>query len=496
MAFPISTVRVRREFLGSSTTTHNVLMPTPIAAGDLIVVKFYNTGTSTVSASGFTEIGTQTNVARLTELAKIAAGTEGGTNINFVTSAAQFAVAHVHVVEAATWSGDIATGLAIAFSTGTAVNPDPPNLSPIWGPADTLWLPTAGKDSTGTITSAPTNYTNLLNGAGENLGSAQRELNAASEDPGTFGGANSQPYVASTLAVRPTSVPFPVVLSTTKTQFGESTTAHNVTMPATVNAGDLLLCWFISAQVSATHTTPSGWRAVNTGTASGSGDTIRGTWFAKTAVGDEDGTTVDFVTSVGTGAQAHVIRIQAGTWDGDVDNIIGNTATTGTSGAPDCGNIVHGVAQDNLFLVGHGVADNQGTDSPPTNYTTAGFDNANLTNDFVSLSAWRRLNASSDDPGAAGFTISLTAWMALGIVVPPFPTGPPTSDQEGFRWRNDDGDEASATWKAAQDTDIVMGVGITTRLRVLIDYSGDPDTATATLQYKRSDEADTEWRLV
>lgn len=71
-----------------------------------------------------------------------------------------------------------------------------------------------------------------------------------------------------------------------------------------------------------------------------------------------------------------------------------------------------------------------------------------------------------------------------------------TLEQEGFRWRNDDGDEDGATWRAAQDTDITAAANTPLRLRVLTDASGDPGSAAATLQYKRSDEPSSEWRTI
>ena len=69
-------------------------------------------------------------------------------------------------------------------------------------------------------------------------------------------------------------------------------------------------------------------------------------------------------------------------------------------------------------------------------------------------------------------------------------------EQEGYRWRNDDGSESAATFRQAQD--IVDTVDKTTniRLRTLLDATGDPATTTRTLQYKRDDEADSEYRII
>lgn len=70
--------------------------------------------------------------------------------------------------------------------------------------------------------------------------------------------------------------------------------------------------------------------------------------------------------------------------------------------------------------------------------------------------------------------------------------------QEGYRWRNDDGSETTATWAENQDIDHMMEYGSTDniRLRVLGDFSGDPVTEATELQYKEVGDADTEWRKV
>ena len=60
--------------------------------------------------------------------------------------------------------------------------------------------------------------------------------------------------------------------------------------------------------------------------------------------------------------------------------------------------------------------------------------------------------------------------------------------QEGFRWRNDDGSETAATWMAAQDTNTVAGLAQGARLRVTLDAAADA-TLTPTLYYKKSTDS-------
>lgn len=62
-------------------------------------------------------------------------------------------------------------------------------------------------------------------------------------------------------------------------------------------------------------------------------------------------------------------------------------------------------------------------------------------------------------------------------------------DQEGYRFRNDDGNETTATWLANQDTAITQPLATNTRLRVLVDTSADPSSAQYQLEYKKSTES-------
>jgi hypothetical protein len=68
-----------------------------------------------------------------------------------------------------------------------------------------------------------------------------------------------------------------------------------------------------------------------------------------------------------------------------------------------------------------------------------------------------------------------------------------TLNQEGFRFRNDDGDEDAASWKEAQDTNLTAPKSVNTRLRTILDATGDPATAQYQLEYRRSGQL---WRKV
>lgn len=57
-------------------------------------------------------------------------------------------------------------------------------------------------------------------------------------------------------------------------------------------------------------------------------------------------------------------------------------------------------------------------------------------------------------------------------------------EQEGFRFRNDDGSESAATWKANQDVNITAAADTAMRLRMLLNATGDPASIGAQLEYR------------
>ena len=71
-----------------------------------------------------------------------------------------------------------------------------------------------------------------------------------------------------------------------------------------------------------------------------------------------------------------------------------------------------------------------------------------------------------------------------------------TLDQEGFRFRNDDGSESAATWKQLQDVDDSVAKATNTRLRVLLDSTGDPGSEQFQLEYKETADGTIEYRKV
>ncbi len=68
-------------------------------------------------------------------------------------------------------------------------------------------------------------------------------------------------------------------------------------------------------------------------------------------------------------------------------------------------------------------------------------------------------------------------------------------DQLRTRWRNDDDDEAAATWLAAENVPITRGKNLNTRLRNQLAATGDPDPEAFNLEYREKGSGDP-WRKV
>ena len=69
-----------------------------------------------------------------------------------------------------------------------------------------------------------------------------------------------------------------------------------------------------------------------------------------------------------------------------------------------------------------------------------------------------------------------------------------TSTQEGYRWRNNDGSESTATWLGDQDADVSVAELVTVRLRGIVDWEDDPEPGQIGIEYRRTGVGD--WRAV
>lgn len=99
---------------------------------------------------------------------------------------------------------------------------------------------------------------------------------------------------------------------------------------------------------------------------------------------------------------------------------------------------------------------------------------------------------SAPSDSAVAFPVRIRARRAGRAVFAAAAT--PTLDQSHFRFRNDDGSETTATWAAAEDTNVTIAALTPKRLRVEITATNDPASAAYKLQYRKV--GDTYWRDV
>lgn len=193
-------------------TSHLVSMPATVAASDLLLVALVTRTDTAITnpGGGWNQLHTTANgtTTRLGCYYKIAAGSEDGTTVDFVSAVATESVSHTFGVPVAEWHGTTPPEVGTA-ATGSDINPDPPNLTPSWGSEATIWIAVEGVANIRTVTTYPTNYTDGADDdstAGGNnvaIGSARRTLTASSENPGTFTLNSTGVWVAQTIAIRP-----------------------------------------------------------------------------------------------------------------------------------------------------------------------------------------------------------------------------------------------------------------------------------------------------
>lgn len=194
----------------------------------------------------------------------------------------------------------------------------------------------------------------------------------------------------------------PTVASVTQTASIASGTNHNVSMPATVAAGDLLMLWIRTGTASNTATAPSGWtqiQSTQTGTA-GPANYIRLSAYYKVAAGTEGGTTVNVTTDVATTGDAQVVRILAANFTGVPQSTTPATQTTGTTPNPPAVTSSYGIETYLAFAI---TLCRAGT-STVTAYPAGYADNNTTTSSTLAMASTVVTAVASADPGT--FTIS------------------------------------------------------------------------------------------
>ena len=211
---------------------------------------------------------------------------------------------------------------------------------------------------------------------------------------------------------------FPQDQTPVATQFGSVATAHLVSMPASVTAGDLLII-IIEVRGTQTLTTPGGWTVEWT-------DSGGAACYVRDADGTEGGTTVDVVSSVADVGAAQCLQITSKSWFGTLaTGVESGTLATGSSDSPDPASVTPSWgALDTLFIAATGYTDDDATVSAyPTDHDdnqTSTVSGGGTNNGAAVATASRELNNTVDDPGT--FTLSETeGWKANTLAIRPAP---------------------------------------------------------------------------
>jgi hypothetical protein len=182
-----------------------VTLPADIITGDLLIVFL---GTSTAPGTitfpaGWTQLYYGQKTGYFTGSCYYKVATDEGASITVTTvSNTRMSWTSYRI---SGYSGTPEAGTQV-FSSDETAYPDPPNLTPSWGAKDTLWFAVSQSYGGYTVNAYPTNYTDgrvdFPNfSANCTIGTAVRELNAASENPGTFTLSHTVPWSANTVAV-------------------------------------------------------------------------------------------------------------------------------------------------------------------------------------------------------------------------------------------------------------------------------------------------------
>lgn len=216
MAFPTVAGTIATTNIGTAATSHTVNMPSGIQAGETIILLWR---TSTASGNTSLPAGDWTTIvdAALTDRVGIAwreaDGTEGSTITVGTVGSTKFAALCFRVSGAADPSTSPPQISTVA--TGSSTTPDPTTCTPTGGAKDYLWIWFGSWEGEQTSPPAgnPTNYGSNIAGAdtgtagavtaNSRVAMATRELNAASEDPGSWTISASDDWAAYTIAVHP-----------------------------------------------------------------------------------------------------------------------------------------------------------------------------------------------------------------------------------------------------------------------------------------------------
>lgn len=210
---------------------------------------------------------------------------------------------------------------------------------------------------------------------------------------------------------------FPTVESITESVFTTNTTVHDVSMPASVSTGDILLA-LTNHDGNGTLTTPTGWTLLFSTVYN---NTLKVGAYYKISDGSEGGTTVNFQTQYQEALVAQVYRLS------NAEAVVSGTALGSYTNQPNPPSLTSGWgAVDTLWVAYAGAGNGIRTvNSYPTNYTNGITTNtgSNNTAQTMIASAVRQNNIATENP--LNFTFNITDYtVANTIAIKPAPPKP------------------------------------------------------------------------
>lgn len=205
MAFPV--LESTNKGQTASGTSHSMNLPTGIQAGDFLIIFWVNAGSSANysapagwSAPSRLTFGSGTRDSWFSR--RVADGTEGSSVTMTSSNSTNSGYMSLRISNS---NNQLERTPQASEITGTSTNPNPPSLSPSWGAEDYLWIAYTCINDDNTFSVYPTDYSNgdyQFGGTSKTIAYATRQLNASSEDPGTFTMSASDAWSAITIAVR------------------------------------------------------------------------------------------------------------------------------------------------------------------------------------------------------------------------------------------------------------------------------------------------------
>ena len=257
-----------------------------------------------------------------------------------------------------------------------------------------------------------------------------------------------------------------------------------LTNPSGITVGELLILWVIKDGSGLINPT-SGWTSISRDDGAGLEHYVA--W--RIADGTEGATTTITSLSNPNPMCGGIFRISGHNGLGVVGSVV-NSGSQTTHDFTEITTLLDDVLVISLFGFDGGDGGTFSISTGGATYTIQNQENSGTGTEDVSCCYATHVQATAGAcPALAIDSTALDGSFTLQIGIAP---ALGKYDQEGFRWRNDDGSESAATWKENQDTNTTVAKETRLRLRILSDLDGDGRDDQLKLQYRRKGDT-TPW---